>query len=736
MHFPKNITEYIAGLAERFASKIARAVSNFHLFTEGMRPEEAPRSNEQEATRLAQENAVMAEIGRIISSTLKIEEVYERFGEEVGKIIPFDRIAISVINHEDHTTLMPYIAGLALPDRPTQEARPLAGTATEEIARTRASLFLQVENQKEMREAIGRYPSLSSTLQAGFRSLISVPLISKDEVIGVLHLRSTQLHAYTEKDLKTAARVGIQIAGAIANAQIFREYIRAEVSLRDSQDYLKNLLDSIRAGIIVIDLETHTIVDINAFAVEMLGVPKEQVLGRICHQYICPAEDGKCPITDLMEAVDSSERLLLKANGDRIPVLKSVIPTMREGRGYLIESFIDISERKRAEAEAISFQEQLRQSQKMEAVGKLAGGIAHDFNNLLTVIKGYNQLTLIKLSKGDPLRANLEEVQKAADRAANLTRQILAFSRRQIMESKLFDLNQLLQNLEKMLHRVIGEDIELVTFLSEGLGRVKTDPGQIEQVVMNLAVNAKDAMPNGGKLTIETANVELAANYAQTHPGVTPGRYVMLAASDTGVGMTPEVRDRVFEPFFTTKEVGKGTGLGLSTAYGIVKQSHGNIWVYSEPGHGTTFKVYLPRVDESVEELKEKESREEIPRGTETILVVEDEEPVRKLAVRVLQDQGYGVLEASQGEDALLICQQHRGPIHILVTDMVMPGMSGPELAKRLESSPNGIKVLYMSGYAENAIIHHHILKDGMCFIQKPFTPDALLRKVRDVLKK
>ncbi len=279
-----------------------------------------------------------------------------------------------MINPEDHTTITPYVTGISLTDRRPREVIPLAFRVTEEIRRKRSSLFLQVETQKEIQDALGRYPSLSSTFRAGIRSLISVALVSKDEVIGALHIRSIRPKAYSEKDLKLAERVGIQISGAIANAQIFREYIRAEVALREREEYLKNLLDSIRAGIVVIDLETHTIVEINAFACEMLGADKEQVIGRICHQYICPAEAGKCPATDLMQTVDCSEDVLVRVKGDRIPILKSVIPTMREGRGYLIESFVDISERKRAEAEVIFFQEQLRQSQKMEAIGQLAGG--------------------------------------------------------------------------------------------------------------------------------------------------------------------------------------------------------------------------------------------------------------------------------------------------------------------------------------------------------------------------
>jgi CheY-like chemotaxis protein len=302
------------------------------------------------------------------------------------------------------------------------------------------------------------------------------------------------------------------------------------------------------------------------------------------------------------------------------------------------------------------------------------------------------------------------------------------------MEMRVLDLNILLQNLDKMLRRVIGEDIELVTLLAEDLGRVKTDSGQIEQVILNLAVNARDAMPSGGKLTIETANVELDGAYARRHVAVTPGRYVMLAVSDTGVGMTPEVRDRVFEPFFTTKEEDKGTGLGLSTVYGIVKQSEGNIWIYSEPGHGTTFKIYLPQVEELLEEVKEKVVGEELPRGSETVLVVEDDEEVRKLAVRVLKRQGYKVLEASNGADTLMICKEQKEPIHLILTDVVMPQMGGRQLVEQLRQVYQNFKVLYMSGYTDNIIVHHGVLERGINYIQKPFTVGALAGKVREVL--
>jgi CheY-like chemotaxis protein len=378
-------------------------------------------------------------------------------------------------------------------------------------------------------------------------------------------------------------------------------------------------------------------------------------------------------------------------------------------------------------------QEQLRQSQKMEAIGRLAGGIAHDFNNILTVIRGYTELSLLCLKEGDPLKVNLAEVQKASGRASDLTRQLLAFSRRQILEMKVFNLNALVKDLDKMLRRLIGEDIELVTLLAPDLGSVRADVGQIEQAILNLAVNARDAMPTGGKIIVETSNADLDETYARTHIGVTPGHYVTFSMSDTGCGMSPEVRERVFEPFFTTKE--QGTGLGLSTVYGIVRQIGGSIWLYSEPGQGTTFKIYLPRVKEKADVLLQRDHGSDLPVGTETILLAEDEPSVRDLASRILGAQGYEVLEASNGIEAIQLAQNGaRQSIHLLLTDMVMPRMGGMELARKLKALRPGIKILYMSGYTDSAIVHHGALNPGTNFLQKPFTPIALARKVRDVL--
>ena len=378
-------------------------------------------------------------------------------------------------------------------------------------------------------------------------------------------------------------------------------------------------------------------------------------------------------------------------------------------------------------------QDRLRQSQKMEAIGKLAGGIAHDFNNLLTAITGYTDLLYLRLP-GDIGKRELSEIRKASDRAASLTRQLLAFSRQQVLQPRVINVNEVVGNLSAMLTRLIGEDVELVASLTEKAGPVKADPFQLEQVIMNLAVNARDAMPRGGKLTIETANVVLDEHYTGGHPDVKPGSYVMIAVSDTGVGMDSETRARIFEPFFTTKELGKGTGLGLSTVYGIVKQSNGHMWVYSEPGQGATFKVYLPVHLEPDEVLPTPPPARVVPRGWETILVVEDEESLLNLVAEILRDAGYNVMSAHGPKEALRLIAEHREPVHMVLTDVVMPGMSGRELADLVISGRPGTRVLYMSGYTDNAIVHHGVLDAGVTYIQKPFTPDALIKCVREVL--
>ena len=370
----------------------------------------------------------------------------------------------------------------------------------------------------------------------------------------------------------------------------------------------------------------------------------------------------------------------------------------------------------------------------MEAVGRLAGGIAHDFNNLLTVILGYTQILDDGIPRDSRQSESTGQIKSAANRAAGITRQLLAFSRKQVLSPRVINLNDVVLNLDSLLRRLIGEDIEVFTVPANDMGSVKADPGQIEQVIMNLALNSRDAMPNGGKLTLETTNATLDETYARQHQPVIPGRYVMLAVSDTGAGMSPETMTRIFEPFYTTKEVGKGTGLGLSMVYGIVKQSGGYIWVYSEPGQGTTFKIYLPRVDQPVEGTGAEPHPVNVLRGTETILLVEDDPQLRQLSSSVLAHCGYNVLTASTPEEGLGICKNNRSDIRLLITDVVMPRMNGRQLAERVIKMRPRIRVLYISGYTDNAIVHYGVLDPGLWFLPKPFTLSALVGKVREVL--
>jgi CheY-like chemotaxis protein len=373
-------------------------------------------------------------------------------------------------------------------------------------------------------------------------------------------------------------------------------------------------------------------------------------------------------------------------------------------------------------------------AQKMEAIGRLSGGIAHDFNNLLGVIMGYSQVMKRSLGPAHSSYEHAEEIEKASQRAVSLTRQLLAFSRQQVLEPAILNLNALVSDMEKMLPRLIGEDIKLNLILAPTLGQAKADQGQIEQVVMNLAVNARDAMPGGGKLIIQTANVELDVAYTLEHPGSKPDRYVMLAVTDTGIGMDPETQAHIFEPFFTTKERDKGTGLGLATVYGVVKQSGGYIAVDSEKGKGASFSVYLPRVEQAVAVPEASPAKTLTLQGSETILLVEDAEPLRKLAHMFLKDNGYQVLTAADGEEALQVARQHAAPIQLLLTDVVMPGINGRVLAERLAPWQLGMKVLYMSGYTDSFIAGHGVLEAGTHLLHKPFTEEALMRKVREVL--
>lgn len=514
-------------------------------------------------------------------------------------------------------------------------------------------------------------------------------------------------------------------------AEDITERKRAEEALRQSEERYRDLVENAHDIIYSHDLnENYT--SINNAGEKITGYTREEVLALSLDAIVAPEYLDKA--REMLrrklagDDVTAYELEIVAKDGRRIAIEANTKLVFHDGVPVGVQGIArDVTERRQLE-------DQLRQSQKMEAIGQLAGGVAHDFNNLLTAINGYSSLALQRISEDHPIRNYLEEVKKAGERAANLTRQLLAFGRKQILQPLALNLNDIITDMNKMLRRLIGEDVQLTAKLATDLNRITADPGQIEQVLVNLVVNARDAMPRGGNLTIETVNVEFDRAYINKHVGVQPGSYVMLAVSDTGEGMTDEIRERIFEPFFTTKAKDKGTGLGLSTVYGIVKQTGGSIWVYSEPGHGTSVKIYLPQLRSSADQAEILTTDDTLPQGSETVLLVEDEDVVRGLTRQILEQAGYNVLEAMRGEEAIRLCLESSRPIDLLLTDVVMPETSGKEVADRLSSLHPGLKVLFMSGYTDEAIVHHGVLDANVEFIQKPFTPASLARKVRAVL--
>ena len=586
-------------------------------------------------------------------------------------------------------------------------------------------------------EVIGRTAAeLSVWKHLGDRDRLIHTLDAEGTVRGA-HFQLRRKDGAIRDVLVSAERICVR-GGAymLAITQDITETKQSAQALAESEARKRAILESSLDAVITFD-EAGCIQELNPAAEKMLRYPVCGGAPQRWFDFVASPPAAHANLADkanpalgiyghlLGKRVEMTAR---RSDGTEFPAEITISRINLEGKEGFTLWMRDLTERRVLE-------NQLWHAQKMEAVGRLAGGVAHDFNNLVTVISGYSDLLLMSLAKENPLRRHVEEVKKAGDRAASLTRQLLAFSRRQVLDPQVLDLNAVISNVDRMLRRLIGEDIDLLSVLHPGVWPVKADPGQIEQVLVNLAVNARDAMPSGGKLTLETANVTLGQIQGMRYePPMPPGHYVMLAVSDTGIGMNSETQSHVFEPFFTTKEEGKGTGLGLATVYGIVKQSGGYIWIYSETEHGTTFKVYLPRAQEVLAEAFIP-GMEASPRGgTETILVAEDEIAVRSLVCSVLESGGYTVLEGESGDAALLIARAHDGHIDLLLTDVVMPRMSGRELADRVQMLDPGIRVVYMSGYTEKAIVHHGMLDADAVLLQKPFSPDDLVRKVREVL--
>lgn len=659
-------------------------------------------------------------IANLASSATDLNQFYKSIHDIVSELMEAKNFYIAVLSEDGERIEVPYFMDEEDEVPPPPEA--WRGGLTEYVLRSGKPLLADPDKFDELvaqgKVALRGAPSLD---------WLGVPLKSGDKTFGVLVVQSySEKSRFGQKEADILIFVSQQLASTIQQR-------RSQEALRRSEERYRSQVQSAVYGLYRSSAKGKFL-DVNPALVEMLGYdsPEELYALDMARDLYVNPEERKRYVDEFSKAerIAGIETHWKRKNGKAITVRLS-------GRGGMKypgepESFEmiceDVTERR-------ALEEQLMHSQKMEAVGRLAGGVAHDFNNLLTVIKGYSELMLNELTTKDPMHSEVEEILRAAERAASLTRQLLAFSRRQVLEPKVLDLNAVIGNMQKLLKRLLGEDVELRVALDSSLGHVKADPGQVEQVIMNLAVNARDAMPRGGKLTLETRNHVIDETYAREHATVLAGRYAMIAVSDSGIGMDAETASHIFEPFFTTKEMGKGTGLGLSTVYGIVKQSGGYIWVYSEPERGTTFKIYLPIVEASHPDADgAKPVLTPTYRGTETVLLVEDEDGVRALIKEVLQRHGYKVLDTSNGGEALLACEQHESEINMLLTDVVLAQVSGTELARRLAPLRPKMKVLFISGYTEEAIIHQGVLEKGTAFLQKPFTPNVLARKVREVL--
>ena len=608
------------------------------------------------------------------------------------------------------------------------------------------TIFKEIVSERKARRAFSPFGQPAGVelpvYHPPVRSFLGVPLEVGNRVYGWIYV-ADKIAAleFTEEDSHILTALAAQSALAFENADRFRtieehtRLLETEIEERKhAEDRFRVLVETAPTGIVIAD-ENGRIAEVNAQALRMFGYDRGELVGELIEALLPERYRGghrgkRAAYMNEPHARPmglGTELFARRRDGTEFPVEISLGPLVTKDGVLVSSTVVDITERKKME-------EQLRLSQRMEAIGKLAGGVAHDFNNLLAVILGCSDVLIDALPADHAAVRKVEMIRKAGASAADLTRQLLAFSRQQMLQPRVLDLKEIIERTQGLLHRLIGENIKVRIAVEPSLGRVKSDPGQIEQVLLNLAVNARDAMPNGGHLTIEAKNVELDDSYKQEHQRVVPGQYVMLAVGDTGCGMNRETQSRIFDPFFTTKELGKGTGLGLATVYGIVKQSGGYIWVYSEIDKGTVFKIYLPRVDEEADAIEQKDLDKVTSRGCETILLAEDSASLREMAREYLESVGYTVLEAASGKEALQQAKEFAGHIDLLLTDVVMPEMSGPELACQMSGLRPGTKVIFTSGYTDDAIARQGVLDPAVAFIQKPYRPKALARKIREVL--
>lgn len=667
--------------------------------------------------RMEAERQVISEIVHALNQTANLDELLRSIHQALKKVVYAENCFVALHDEIADTFSFPFFADQV----DVAPAPQKVGRSCTAFVFRKGSPMLIPQTEFDRLAAEGEVELVGSPSP----SWLGVPLKTPTATIGVLVVQHYQCeNAYDIRDLEFLSSVGGHIALAI-------ERRRSEDALRRNEEMFRLLFSYNPLPTWVTDRETLQFLEVNDAAVRQYGYSLNEFKSMTALE-LRPEEERARYLDQLKQippdGLYHGNWKHRKKDGKVIQVETISHELEYAGRRVCLVVAQDLSERHLLE-------QQLRQSQKMEAVGRLAGGVAHDFNNLLMVIKGHTELLLKALPPSERYSRKIEQIDRAADRASTLTRQLLAFSRLQVLQPQVINLNGVVEEMGKLLPRLIGEDIELVIRGSEDLGAIRADANQMEQVIMNLAVNARDAMPAGGRLLIETSNAELDSAYNSVHPIVRQGRYILLAVSDTGTGMNAETQARIFEPFFTTKPQGKGTGLGLSTVYGVVKQSGGFIWVYSEVGRGTSFKIYLPRVDQPVERVGAIRTLSEAPRGTETILLAEDEQDVREVAREFLESGGYTVIEARDGAEALKNVEKHEGAIDLLVTDMVMPGMTGQELSGRLLQSRPDIRILYMSGYSERAAADSARGDSSMRLLAKPFSRWALLRAVHEILK-
>ena len=670
-----------------------------------------------EIQRMEAQRLVLSNIVHALNQTSNLDELLFEIHDALKKVVYAENFFVALYDPQTEMFHFPFFVDQFDPPPPPQK---VARTCMAYVFRTGNSSMIP-QSEFDRLAAEGEVELVGSASPAW----LGVPLKTPSATIGVMVVQHYQNeNAYDQRDLEFLDSVGGHIALAI-------ERVRAEEALRKSESMFRLLFSHTPLPMWVFDTESLLFLQVNEATTKQYGFSDEE-FRRMTVRDIRP--DGNEPsFAKHVEEWKQESRhhghwRHKRKDGKSFEV--EVISHKLEYAGRSVRLVVaqDVSERQLLE-------QQLRQAQKMEAIGRLAGGVAHDFNNLLMVIKGHTELLLDVLPVADHVTRKIEQIDRSADRATALTRQLLAFSRMQVLQPRPISLNSVVEEMGKLLPRLIGEDIELIVRPTADLGTIRADASQMEQIIMNLAVNARDAMPNGGKLIIETQNIELDHYYREAHPIVQPGRYVLLSVSDNGTGMDAETQAHIFEPFFTTKEQGKGTGLGLATVYGVVKQSGGFVWVYSEISKGTTFKIYLPRVDEAAAAIVGASLPAQVLRGTETVLLTEDEQDVREVAREFLESAGYQVLQAPSGEAALKLAAAHSGAIDLLVTDMVMPGMSGQELARKMRIVRQDLRVLYMSGYSEHAA-EEAAKSEGSAVLAKPFSRSALLRTAREVLQK